>query len=612
MRKGVWALAAAAVLVAVPSALSSPTVRTAPAASAWPRGVAVVGYRSPAALRFALARFPARIVDRIRALKVVEVRPEASLPRFAASLSRLPGITYVERVAPRVSTAEPALAPSFVPGGAYEWQFAATRADAVPASVLRAAGSITMAVIDTGADLTAPDLAAKSPLAYSAVTGAPDVRDLVGHGTFVASLAAGSVSNGDGIAGFGGDARLIVVKASRPDGSFTDVDEAKGIVYAVDHGARVINLSLGGPETSRTERNAINYAVSRGALLIAAAGNEYGEGNPVEYPAALLQPEGSNGVGGVGLSVGASTLSGARAGFSNTGSYLSLAAPGENVFGAVSATSPTQTYPRVALPGSTAGLYGFASGTSFATPQVAGAAALVWAVNPSLTAQAVARILKETASGHGTWNPELGFGVIDVARAVERAGAQAAAQRVELDGSRRGRTVQLSWRGDGAAGYRLSVREDEGPARVLLSTTTATSASYNLTPGHTYSFTVAAVDGSGLETATSAPYTVTVVHATASLRLAASRTKGEHPLRVQFTATLRSDTAEVSPGARVVVLESFTGGGWRRADSSPTNASGRVSWMFSLGPGSYRVRARFLGTDDLMAATSAPVALAVR
>src|SRR5207244_4242702 len=83
------------------------------------------------------------------------------------------------------------------------------------------------------------------------------------------------------------------------------VDESNAIVYAVDHGARIINLSLGGPATSTTERKAIDYATSHGALVVAAAGNEYQDGNPIEYPAALLQPVGSKGVGGRGLAAGA-------------------------------------------------------------------------------------------------------------------------------------------------------------------------------------------------------------------------------------------------------------------------------------------------------------------
>ena len=215
----------------------------------------------------------------------------------------------------------------------------------------------------------------------------------------------------------------MIVKSGTDHGSFTDMDEAAGIMYAVDHGARIINLSVGGPNTSTTERKGIQYAIDHGALVVAAVGNEFAAGNPVEYPAALLQPVGSNGAGGAGLAVTASSTDGKRAVFANTGSWVSLAAPGDHVFGAVSATSSPALYPRTSLPGAQAGIYGFGSGTSFAAPQVAGAAALVWAANPALTAQQVAQILKETASGDGRWTPDLGFGVVDVAAAVARAQA---------------------------------------------------------------------------------------------------------------------------------------------------------------------------------------------
>ena len=213
----------------------------------------------------------------------------------------------------------------------------------------------------------------------------------------------------------------MVVQAGGAGGAFTDVDEAAAIVYAVDHGARIVNLSLGGPSTSSTEKRAVDYAVSKGALLVAAVGNDYLLGNPVEYPAALLQPIGSRGVGGSGLAVAASTIQGARARFSSTGSHVSLAAPGVGVFSAVSSSSPLSNYPRTVLPGSAGGVYGYASGTSFAAPQVAGAAALVWAANPQLRADEVASVLEQTATGHGSWNPELGYGVLDVAAAVARA-----------------------------------------------------------------------------------------------------------------------------------------------------------------------------------------------
>jgi subtilisin family serine protease len=243
------------------------------------------------------------------------------------------------------------------------------------------------------------------------------VTDKLGHGTFVSSLAAGSVSNGVGISGFGGDARLLVVQAIQADGYITDVDEAAAIVYAVRHGAKIVNLSIGGPATSQVERRAIRFAVRHGVLVVAAAGNEHDDGNAPEFPAALLQPVGSHGRGGIGLAVGATALDGKRAFFSNTGSYLSLAAPGENVFAAESSAS---NWPRADRPWSSPGYYGWASGTSFSSPEVAGAAALVWAANPRLTARQVASVLKHSAAGTG-WNPELGWGRLDAAAAVELA-----------------------------------------------------------------------------------------------------------------------------------------------------------------------------------------------
>jgi hypothetical protein len=379
-----------------------------------------VGYASAAALRTAVTRQDATVVGRVPALRIARIRVDESA---AARLARSPGIRFTERVARRFDASEPALQAASGKTSAWEWQFSAAREDAVPDWVLRAASSLTIAVIDTGADLSAPDIAAKNPTVFSPRAGTADVRDGVGHGTFIAALAAGSVTNGEGIAGFGGDAKLMIIRAGAGDGSITDVDEATAIAYAVDHGARIINLSFGGTATSATEKNAIDYAAAHNVLVVAAAGNHFLVGNPALYPAALLQPLGSKGVGGTGLSVGASTDTGARAAFSNTGTYLSLAAPGDGVFSAVSSTSPAATFPRVPLPGSLRGLYGYGSGTSFAAPEVAGAAALVMAANPLLDAPDVARVLKQSASARGAWTPELGYGLLDVGNAVEAATA---------------------------------------------------------------------------------------------------------------------------------------------------------------------------------------------
>lgn len=278
------------------------------------------------------------------------------------------------------------------------WQLAAVHETTVAPSVLRSAAHVEIAVIDTGADLSVPEIAARATGAYDVTTRTANARDVNGHGTFVASIAAA----------YGGEARLLVIKAGSSSGAFTDANESAAIHYAVVHGARIINLSIGGPTTSKVERAAIRYAIARGALVVAAAGNDHGFGNPVEYPAALLQPVGSDGIGGSGLVVAASD-GGVRAAFSGSGSWVSLAAPGVGVYGATGA-----------------GRYGYGSGTSFAAAEVSGAAALVWGANPTLTARGVARILEQTASGGGRWTPELGFGDVDVAAAVARAQVLAA------------------------------------------------------------------------------------------------------------------------------------------------------------------------------------------
>jgi subtilisin family serine protease len=292
-----------------------------------------------------------------------------------------------------------------VPAGSTAWQLATTRIDQIPASLLAGTSPAEIAVVDTGADLTAIPTTGRAVAAYDVLTRSRTVTDLNGHGTFVASLAAET------------DAPLLIVKAAGPDGTFTAAAEARAIRYAVDHGARVLNLSFAGTSTSTVERAAIRYAIRRGALVVAAAGNEFQAGNPVEYPAALLQPVGSRGRGGAGLSVGASTRDGSRAAFSNTGSWVSLAAPGDGVVGMLAGTTAAK---------STAGALGLGSGTSYAAPQVAAAAALVWGIDPALTAGQVADVLKQTASGAGAWTPELGYGVLDIAAAVAKAQALAA------------------------------------------------------------------------------------------------------------------------------------------------------------------------------------------
>src|SRR6266576_2399837 len=338
--------AAAVACLAAPSATSS-------AQASAPRQ-AVVSYRSPSELA---------------GLRVLRRIPELHVAVVDGSLR---GQTPVVRRALAVNA--PALEQTFLPGVAWEWQWDAANMNAVPDSVLRAASRVKVAVIDSGADLGAPNVGDKAPAIWSVLSHSHKVKDVLGHGTFVASIAAGSVRDGVGIAG---------------------------------------------SETSANEKRAVRWAARQGVLIDAAAGNEHDDGNPVEYPAALLQPKASRGEGGIGLAVGATDRDGTRAYFSNTGSYLSLAAPGYNVFASESAASE---WPHAQVPWDSPGFYGWASGTSFSAPEVAGVAALVWGANPLLTARQVAQVLKRSAHGSG-WTPELGWGTLDAGAAVALAQA---------------------------------------------------------------------------------------------------------------------------------------------------------------------------------------------
>ena len=382
-------------------AAAEAALSVAPIASA--DRIVSVGYKTPAALH------GLHVVSRVAALRTAEVRISGA--RAERALRSRPGVRFVQRTIPRSDMGAPSL-PFTSSVSVPEWQWTAVHADLVPTWVQQAARSITIAVVDTGADILAPSLAPKAPQTWNVVTGSTAVHDSVGHGTFVASLAAGTIADPAGMSGFGGDAQLMIVQANRGGTGFTDIDEANAIVYAVDHHANIINLSLGGAQTSLVERYAIDYATQHGVLIVAAAGNSAEQGNPTVYPAALL--------GHDGLVVGASTSTGARASFSTTGSYVDVLAPGVDVLGALGAGIAPGFFTPVATPGAN-GAYGYGTGTSYAAPEVAGAAALVWAANPKLDAAGVAATLEGTASSQGTWTKDLAFGAINVAAAVQRA-----------------------------------------------------------------------------------------------------------------------------------------------------------------------------------------------
>ena len=246
-------------------------------------------------------------------------------------------------------------------------------------------GGITVAVIDSGVLASHQDLAGSVLPGIDYVTAGSDGRiDPNGHGTHVAGIIAAHVNNALGIAGGAPDVRILPIRVLDANGGGVASNVAKGIIWAADHGARVINLSLGGGQAAGVQQ-AIRYANSKGAVVVAAAGNGGDSGNAPMYPAAY--PE--------AIAVAAVDPYLGHPSFSNTGTYVDVSAPGVGI---------------ISTWGSSPSAYASATGTSMATPYVSAAAALIFAAHPSLSAARMTQILEGTARDLGPAGPDRAFG----------------------------------------------------------------------------------------------------------------------------------------------------------------------------------------------------------
>jgi subtilisin family serine protease/uncharacterized protein YkwD len=257
---------------------------------------------------------------------------------------------------------------------------------------------VVIAVIDTGVDVDHPDLAAKLVPGYDFFNDDDDPDDDHGHGTHVAGIAAAATNNLLGVAGLSWGARIMPLKALPASGSGFDSHVAEATAFAADHGAKIINLSLGGPDFSSTMAAATDYAHGKGVFIAAAAGNS--------GILQLLYPAANEHVVGVA----ATTSSDTRASFSNYGTHVDIAAPGQAIY-STSWTGDLECFAQE---------YCYKNGTSMATPFVSGLAALVWSVNPALTADEVDSIIKDSADDLGDPGADIyfGWGRINAHRAV--------------------------------------------------------------------------------------------------------------------------------------------------------------------------------------------------
>jgi thermitase len=336
------------------------------------------------------------------AYAAVPLLPGEALYQVRVAASADPAVVAVELAAdPAVVYAEPNYTRDLarMPNDevfALQWNLSTIQA--AEAWEITTGAPVLIAVLDTGVDAGHPDLTGKVLPGMNVFTRSADANDDNGHGTAVAGLIAATADNGIGIAGLCWGCQILPVKVLSARGSGSDAGVAFGMRWAVDQGARVINMSLGGGEDSHTLREAVQYALDRGVVIVAASGNERQEGNLPNYPAAYPEV----------LAVGATGPDDVLTGFSNTGDYLDLTAPGVGLW--------------TTLPG---GRYGTPNGTSFASPHIAGAAGLVLSLRSDLGWYDVGCILRTTSDDRGAPgpDPEYGWGRLNLLRAVQLAGS---------------------------------------------------------------------------------------------------------------------------------------------------------------------------------------------
>ncbi|MCI0400074.1 MAG: S8 family serine peptidase [Gammaproteobacteria bacterium] len=319
-------------------------------------------------------------------LHIIELPPQANAPAIAAALSRNPHLKFVEL--------DGALQPDFYPNDPYyssSWHLPKIGA---PTAWDSAQGTgVTIAILDTGVDTTQPDLQSQLVPGWNFYDANDDVTDVHGHGTAVAGIVAAAGNNGVGGASVSFQSRIMPMRITDPAGYGYYSLMAQALTAAADYGARVANISFRNVSLSSSVDSAAQYMRSKGGVVVIAAGNT---GNLLTDP-----PRDSL------TAVAATDSNDARATFSSWGDYVDAAAPG------ISILTTTQ-----------GGGYGSMTGTSAASPIVAGVYALMMSANSALQPATLDSTLLSTALDLGTtgFDPYYGYGRVRAANAVAEAG----------------------------------------------------------------------------------------------------------------------------------------------------------------------------------------------
>ncbi|RYZ96084.1 MAG: peptidase S8 [Sphingobacteriaceae bacterium] len=243
--------------------------------------------------------------------------------------------------------------------------------------------NVTIAIIDTGVEATHEDLSNKIVSGFTDFSGSSEKLDPHGHGTHCAGVAAAATNNGIGIVGMAPNAKIMPIQVLNAAGAGSNASVAAGIMFAADSSAKVLSMSLGGPDDSAAIRTAVNHAISQGKVMVAAMGNSALTGNPTSYPANY------SGV----IAVGATDATDIRANFSQYGNHIAVSAPGVNIYSTFKGNS-----------------YSYMSGTSMACPAVAGLAALMLANKPTLTPSEIRTKIQNGTDDLGSTGFDVYFG----------------------------------------------------------------------------------------------------------------------------------------------------------------------------------------------------------
>lgn len=362
-----------------------------------------------------------------------------------------------------------------------QWPLARLESSSVWATVAAfsdpAAALPVVAVIDTGLQADHPDLQGLSVAGYDFVTATPTAAgastDPHGHGTHVSGIIGATVSNGVGVAGLLPAARIMPVRVLDAAGGGNSSAVADGMVWAVDHGAKVLSLSLGGGSSTLMQA-AADYAEAHGVLVVAAAGNDGGGGgsNAESFPCAYVTV----------LCVGATTQSDAIASFSTHGPQVDIAAPGESVLSTYHGSG-----------------YVYMSGTSMATPYVAASAAFAWSGHPGYTSAQLRDRLVATADDLGTPGRDdfFGAGLVDPVAAFSSSATPPPRTPTSFVATLSDTTASFVW-GSAVRASAFTVRASvDGGAVTDVVRTSATSASLAVQPGSSYVFTLVATNEGG-------------------------------------------------------------------------------------------------------------------